>query len=203
MRSQPAFQNFHSSTTPSRPSLLSSLTASHLNKLTCPSFTAPHAIIILWGWKAVAVIGAFLASGMYHELGSVAMGRAWDGRVVWFFLLHGSLVILERMWRKVSGKRVGGIYGTLWVYFWVIGVGQFCGESKKSDYHFDMRLTTLCSGRLAYEGSCRRTCDSPSTQPYEAGYFPAGGEIYGLEAGNTTILIGTNPTFLIYHIDDC
>jgi hypothetical protein len=78
--------------------------------------------------QLATVLGAFLASGMYHEFASIAMGRAWDGRVVWFFLMHGTLVILERLWRKVSGKRVGGIYGRIWVYFWVIGVGQVCGE---------------------------------------------------------------------------
>lgn len=49
----------HSSTTP-LPFTPSS--ASHLNMLICPSFTAPQANIMRCGWKAVAVMGAFLGT---------------------------------------------------------------------------------------------------------------------------------------------
>jgi len=56
-------QPLHSSTNPIPPSRVpfSIFSASHLNRLTCPSLTAPHAIIRRCGWNAVAVIGAFRA----------------------------------------------------------------------------------------------------------------------------------------------
>jgi hypothetical protein len=74
------------------------------------------------------VVGTFAASGMYHELSSAAMGRGFDVRVLAFFMLQGFLVILERVWRRVTGHRVRGWGGTIWVYF-VIGVlGQPLGE---------------------------------------------------------------------------
>ena len=84
--------------------------------------------------QIATVLGAFLASGLYHEVGSLAMGRSWDSRVVWFFVMHGWLVIFERVWRRLSGRRVGGLAGTLWVYFWVIGVGQLCSKFQ----HFEI-----------------------------------------------------------------
>ncbi|EJC98436.1 uncharacterized protein FOMMEDRAFT_23682 [Fomitiporia mediterranea MF3/22] len=71
--------------------------------------------------KIGMVLGTFAASGVYHELSSTAMGRGMDGRVVLFFVLQGVLVILERVWRVGTGRRVGGWFGRVWVYF-VIGV---------------------------------------------------------------------------------
>ena len=78
--------------------------------------------------QIATVLGAFLASGVFHELTSTAMGHGWNGRVVWYFFMHGGLVIVERVWRKISGKRVGGWMGMVWVYFWVAVAGQFCSE---------------------------------------------------------------------------
>ncbi|KAI0043453.1 hypothetical protein FA95DRAFT_1563311 [Auriscalpium vulgare] len=63
------------------------------------------------------VLGTFFASGLYHECTMYAMGRGWDSRVPVFFLLQGGAVIGERVWRRVTGRRVGGFLGRLWVYF--------------------------------------------------------------------------------------
>ena len=74
------------------------------------------------------VIGTFIASGAFHELSSVPMGGGFDWRVMFFFALQGVFVILERVWRIVTGRRVGGWPGLLWVYI-VIGIlGQPLGE---------------------------------------------------------------------------
>jgi len=70
------------------------------------------------------VLGTFLASGLYHECASIAMGRNWDNRVVIFFAMQGVFVILERVWRQVTGKRVGGWPGLIWVYFDIMVLGQ-------------------------------------------------------------------------------
>jgi len=75
------------------------------------------------------VLGAFLASGLYHEFASVAMGRHWDNHVIAYFFLQGILVVFEGIWRQVTGKKVGGWIGLLWVYFIVMIVSQPCVDS--------------------------------------------------------------------------
>ncbi|KAI0304492.1 membrane bound O-acyl transferase family-domain-containing protein [Multifurca ochricompacta] len=70
------------------------------------------------------VLGTFLASGLFHECTILAMGREWDSRVPLFFLLQGGSLIGERIWRKVTGRRVGGFLGRLWVYFDIVILGQ-------------------------------------------------------------------------------
>ncbi|VDB91438.1 unnamed protein product [Peniophora sp. CBMAI 1063] len=70
------------------------------------------------------VLGTFLASGLFHECSMYAMGKGWDTRVPVFFLLQGGSVIGERIWRRVTGRRVDGILGTAWVYFDIGILGQ-------------------------------------------------------------------------------
>ncbi|KAI0252389.1 hypothetical protein BJV78DRAFT_1275003 [Lactifluus subvellereus] len=70
------------------------------------------------------VLGTFLASGLYHECTILAMGCEWDSRVPLFFLLQGGSLIGERIWKKVTGRRVDGFLGRLWVYFDIIILGQ-------------------------------------------------------------------------------
>ncbi|KAF7288550.1 MBOAT-2 domain-containing protein [Mycena chlorophos] len=70
------------------------------------------------------VCGTFIASGLYHELAAYALGRGFDHRVTLFFSLQGPLIIGERLWRIVTGRRVGGWLGLLWVYFVIFGLGQ-------------------------------------------------------------------------------
>jgi len=47
-----------------------------------------------------------------------------DHRVTLFFALQGVMVILEKVWRVVTGRRVGGWWGRLWCYFVIIVLGQ-------------------------------------------------------------------------------
>lgn len=70
------------------------------------------------------VLGTFLASGLFHECTILAMGCKWDSRVPLFFLLQGGSVIGERIWKKVTGRRVDGLLGRLWVYFDIMILGQ-------------------------------------------------------------------------------
>ncbi|KXN88083.1 hypothetical protein AN958_07542 [Leucoagaricus sp. SymC.cos] len=63
------------------------------------------------------LLGAFIASGLFHECAMYAMNRGFDFIPVFFFALQGPILIGERVWRKVTGKRVGGWIGRLWVYF--------------------------------------------------------------------------------------
>jgi hypothetical protein len=74
------------------------------------------------------VLGTFLASGLFHECTILAMGREWDSRVPLFFLIQGGSVIGERLWKKVTGRRVDGLLGRLWVYFDIMILGQPLGS---------------------------------------------------------------------------
>ena len=74
------------------------------------------------------VLGTFLASGFFHECTILAMGREWDSRVPLFFLMQGGSVIGERIWKKTTGRRVGGFLGRLWVYVDIIILGQPLGK---------------------------------------------------------------------------
>ena len=74
------------------------------------------------------VLGTFLASGLFHECTILAMGGKWDSRVPVFFLLQGGSVIGERVWKKVTGRRVEGLLGRLWVYFDIMILGQPLGS---------------------------------------------------------------------------
>ncbi|KAF8272193.1 hypothetical protein EI94DRAFT_1769939 [Lactarius quietus] len=55
------------------------------------------------GGNVGLVLGTFLASGLFHECTILAMGARWS-------------VIGERIWKKSTGRRVGGFLGRLWVY---------------------------------------------------------------------------------------
>ncbi|KAF8158079.1 hypothetical protein B0H34DRAFT_707417 [Crassisporium funariophilum] len=63
------------------------------------------------------VFGAFLASGLFHECAMYAMRRGFDHSATVFFAAQGPVLVLERLWKRVTGKRVGGWPGRLWVYF--------------------------------------------------------------------------------------
>jgi len=70
------------------------------------------------------VLGAFVASGLFHECAMYSMARGFDHRGVTFFAIQGPFLIGERLWRKVSGRRVAGWSGRLWVYFCMFILAQ-------------------------------------------------------------------------------
>lgn len=76
--------------------------------------------------RAGAVIGTFLASGLYHELGFYLIDRGFDHRVTFFFLLQSLAFVLEELYTRYTGRRVGGWAGRVWTYLWILGIGQMC-----------------------------------------------------------------------------
>lgn len=54
------------------------------------------------------------------------MGHGIDllGPTVLFFGAQGPLLILERVWRAVTGRRIGGWLGIAWVWLVIVGGGQ-------------------------------------------------------------------------------
>ncbi|KAH9480642.1 hypothetical protein JR316_0007242 [Psilocybe cubensis] len=63
------------------------------------------------------LFGAFIASGLFHECAMYSMGRGFDHFPTLFFAMQGPILIIERLWRRFTGKKVGGWPGRLWVYF--------------------------------------------------------------------------------------
>ncbi|KAL4073182.1 hypothetical protein V8B97DRAFT_1869353, partial [Scleroderma yunnanense] len=71
-------------------------------------------------------IGAFVLSGIFHEVGVRAMGRGGDALyIVGYFTMQGVGVVLERLYKRLTGKRVGGVLGFLWMWSWQIVWGNF------------------------------------------------------------------------------
>jgi len=63
------------------------------------------------------LFGAFIASGLFHECAMYSMNRGFDSAALVFFASQGPILILERLWRRFTGRRVSGWPGRLWVYF--------------------------------------------------------------------------------------
>lgn len=74
------------------------------------------------------LFGSFLASGLYHELPSYMMDGILHWEPIFFFLSQAFLICLEHYWKAVTGKRVGGRWGRLWVYFSLLTLGQIAGK---------------------------------------------------------------------------
>jgi len=71
-----------------------------------------------------ALLGAFGASAVMHDLGMWGLGRGTEFRTVGcFFVLMGVGVALERAFEGTTGRRVGGFCGWAWTMVWTIGWG--------------------------------------------------------------------------------
>ena len=67
------------------------------------------------------VLGAFLVSGIFHDIELRSLGRG--GRsvaIVGFWVMNGVGVVLERVWKKVTGRSVGGVWGRIWMAGWLL-----------------------------------------------------------------------------------
>ncbi|KAL0569782.1 hypothetical protein V5O48_012174 [Marasmius crinis-equi] len=66
------------------------------------------------------VLGTFLMSGIYHEVvmwGTVRVGGLCC-HPIFIFLLNGVGVMLEAGWYRLTGRKVGGWAGRIWMYAW-------------------------------------------------------------------------------------
>jgi Membrane bound O-acyl transferase family len=84
------------------------------------------------------LLGTFIASGLFHEFAIHSMERGFDPTVLAFFASQGPILILERMWKALTGRRVGGLMGRLWVYSIL-----FIGAQP-------MSMSSLCNSRNLY-----------------------------------------------------
>ncbi|KAG8886820.1 hypothetical protein FRB98_000956 [Tulasnella sp. 332] len=76
------------------------------------------------------LMGAFIVSGVLHDIGMWGYGKGTDPwRVVGFFWLQSVGIILEGIWRKIVGRRVQGVWGRLWTWTWVMCTVHIVAEA--------------------------------------------------------------------------
>ncbi|KIY74176.1 hypothetical protein CYLTODRAFT_340844 [Cylindrobasidium torrendii FP15055 ss-10] len=70
------------------------------------------------------IMGTFIMSGLFHDAGLLGLARE-DGfchgcNLTLFFVMNGVGIVLEGLFRRVTGKRVGGLNGTVWLFLWAL-----------------------------------------------------------------------------------
>jgi len=66
------------------------------------------------------LLGAFLISGIIHDIQVRSYRRGGNSVVIiGFFVMSGVGVVLERVWTKTTGRRVGGAWGWTWTFGWL------------------------------------------------------------------------------------
>ncbi|KAF9266875.1 hypothetical protein L218DRAFT_955977 [Marasmius fiardii PR-910] len=75
--------------------------------------------VLRMGWPG-HVLGTFFMSAFYHEV--IMWGTVRTGGMCchpsWIFILNGFGVMLEGAWAKLTGRRVGGWLGRIWMFSW-------------------------------------------------------------------------------------
>ena len=95
------------------------------------------------------LLGVFIASGLFHELTMYSMGKGFDWNVTLFFVGQAIAVLGERVWYKVTGRKVQGWIGLIWVYFCIMVLGQPCSEHSVHSSSVPPIHTDHYSRRLA------------------------------------------------------
>jgi hypothetical protein len=98
--------------------------------------------------KVLMVFGVFTASGLFHEFSTYTPGRGLDMRTTWFFVWQAVAVLGERVWYKVTGRKVQGWIGLIWVYFSIMVLGQPCSECPRNDSTLSVLTRAPHSQRL-------------------------------------------------------
>ena len=66
------------------------------------------------------VLGAFFVSGIVHDIELRAFGRGGNSvAIIGFWVMNGVGMVLERIWTKTTGRRVGGVWGWTWMFGWL------------------------------------------------------------------------------------
>lgn len=82
------------------------------------------------GNRVVGVMGAFFLSGVMHYLGTWGQyPNTSFVDMVGFFMMMGVGVVLERVWGKMTGKKVGGPIGWIWTFAWLLFWGQLAVDA--------------------------------------------------------------------------
>lgn len=62
------------------------------------------------------VVGMFAASALVHECSVNMTGLPWEWYPVGFFMMQPVFLGMEKLYTKITGKRVGGWKGGVWAY---------------------------------------------------------------------------------------
>jgi hypothetical protein len=82
------------------------------------------------------VMGTFMGSGFFHGIGIWTMHAGsdqkggFDYQAPIYFTVCAFVVLAERLFKMTTGKKVGGLWGWLWMAFWIVGASQLMGESS-------------------------------------------------------------------------
>lgn len=68
------------------------------------------------GGKTGRALGTFVGSGLFHVLPVFVNGMGFKSNVFAFFMLQAPMMLAERLWAYLTGRRVSGIYGRVWAY---------------------------------------------------------------------------------------
>ncbi|TKA56894.1 hypothetical protein B0A53_01295 [Rhodotorula sp. CCFEE 5036] len=90
--------------------------------------------------RAAAVLATFAVSAWIHEFGlataistlsppsePLSFYLRWGGSI--YFMMQGVAIVLEGVFETVTGRRVGGRLGTLWMCLFVVTLGQALRDS--------------------------------------------------------------------------
>lgn len=86
------------------------------------------------------VMGTFFGSGLFHGIGIWTMHASgdqkggFDYQAPIYFTLCSLAVLVERLFKIATGKKVRGVWGWLWTAFWILGASQMMGESSLNTY---------------------------------------------------------------------
>jgi len=76
------------------------------------------------------VFVAFLISGIFHDVEMRAFGRGGNSvSVIGFWVMNSVGVILEHVWKKTTGRRVGGVWGWTWTFGWLVLWGVWLADA--------------------------------------------------------------------------
>lgn len=66
------------------------------------------------------LFGAFLVSGIFHDIELRSFGRGGNSvAIIGFWVMNSAGVVLERVWKATTGRRVGGFWGRIWTFGWL------------------------------------------------------------------------------------
>ncbi|KAG9308682.1 hypothetical protein JVU11DRAFT_11639 [Chiua virens] len=76
-----------------------------------------------FGWmfgRLGGLVGVFLVSGVFHDIELRGNGLGGNSMgVIGFWVMNGVGVVLERVWKRTTGRRVGGVLGWMWTFGWL------------------------------------------------------------------------------------
>ncbi|KAG8832286.1 hypothetical protein FRC17_001568 [Serendipita sp. 399] len=93
------------------------------------------------------VLGTFTASGLFHGLAIYPMGKGGISTSgIYYFAAQGAFVLMERGWSRVTGRKVGGVWGRLWAYSVVIiGIEPCINEWTKRGLAYGLIIPSILS----------------------------------------------------------